>query len=110
MVSCEITDVLNDLARFERVETTIHGHLYVTGDDRSFLCVDFDGFVSGNGLPINDGGRIAKQLLNTFPVYGGGPCIYAEEAWITGRISGGVLTSLKRWRIVRDEYELDEEA
>jgi hypothetical protein len=102
----EIGDILREPSRFEGADLTAHGKLFVAADS-SFLCQDFQGFVSGDRILICNDGRIRKQLLSQFPPYGGGPCIYGdEETWITGKISEGKLNLPSAWRIVRDEFEV----
>lgn len=90
-------------------EVKVHCRLLVDCDD-SFLASDYEAFCRRERIPIIDNGVISQQLLATMPAFGGGECIYDEDAWIKGvavyGIDGAMQLLLKSCRVCRDSYEV----
>lgn len=91
-------------------EVSIHGCVVVRGLEESFICADRDGYVHGECIPVLDGGRIAKELFDQVPAYGGGICMFKEECWVTGTIRAAAkaicLADLTYCRVLREKWDI----
>ena len=101
-------DVSERLDELVGRKVSLHGRVIVAGD--SFFAASYDAFLEGRRIPIRDNGVIRRTLLDTLPPYGGGACIYDEEAWLEGSIertpSSSKVIALDSCKVRRDENEI----
>jgi hypothetical protein len=79
------SQLLGSIERYIGREVTVLSHVIV-GGHTAFVACDYDAYVRGERLAIDDGGTIERALLKALPAYGGGQCTYDEEATIVGTV------------------------
>lgn len=84
-------DIQKDLSGLDEAigkVVTLHGRLFVRGDDSCCVAASYDAYTEGQIIELDDGGAIAKALLTMLPASGGGDCLYDEECVVSGKLVG----------------------
>ncbi len=102
-----IEDLLKDQTALFGARVKLQGRLIVLGPKTSFLASSYEKYKAGEKILLQDEGKIARDLLRQLPPYGGGDCIYDENAEVTGVVqgeTGGIcLAEISDCKVSRNE-------
>ena len=105
----DVSSIIADPQRFNGKSVSFSCRICIDGTHLAYIAASRDGYEQGQVLLVDDDVRICEKLLAILPAYGGGSCIYNEEAWITGSVIGtssGTRFSMTACRVMRGEYDI----